>query len=99
MAVLEIPLTPEPQAFNIGVVRLRFGYANQPEAGWFMDILTQEEEPIACGLPLVTGTDILGQFAYLGFNGALYVVIDGNPGRSPTFTELGSTARLYFVTA
>lgn len=34
--------------------------------GWFMDIADDNENPILMGIPLVTGSNLLEQFAYLG---------------------------------
>jgi hypothetical protein len=97
----EIPLSPEPQEFAVtlaGAERiLRLAYADAPEGGWLLDIKTSAGDPIICGIPLVTGTDLLAQYAYLGIGGQLHVATDGDAGAVPTFDDLGITSRLFFV--
>lgn len=108
MAVYEIPLTPEPQAFGIrlgGVdYRLVFRWRETPATiavpgGWFLDVLDGlSETPIAAGIPLTTGTDIAGQLRHHGITGGFYVATDGDTGAVPTLDTLGTVSRLYFVT-
>ena len=101
MAFYEIPLSPKAQALTVslpgGDYRLRFVCANVEEGGWIMDIATSADEPLACGIPLVTGADLLGQYGYLNLGGALYVASDGVPDAVPTFANLGVRSHLYFV--
>jgi len=52
---------------------------------------------LIAGIALVTGTDLLGQYAYVGIGGALYVATDGNPDAVPTFDNLGGSCKLYWV--
>ena len=100
MSVYEIPLSPTPQTLSIvlaGVTyNLRFDYANAPEAGWYMDISDASLNPLVCGVPLVTGADLLAQYGYLGIGGKLFVATDGDAGAVPTFTNLGVDPHLYF---
>lgn len=103
--IYEIPLSPEPQRFNISLgdteYQLRLSYQDATEAGWLLDILNSSDSPgtpIACGLPLVTGADLLGQYEYLGIPGELWVSTDGDPDAVPTFDNLGVGGRLFFVT-
>ena len=104
MTAYEIPLSPTPQQFRIALgpneYELRFTYQNVPEGGWVMDITDSvTSEPLVCGVPLVTGADLLAQYAYLGIPGALYATTDGNPDAKPVFANLGTTAHLLYVTA
>lgn len=104
-----IPLTPEPQRFSIRLagrdyrVTVRWfeppALVGQP-GGWALDIAddTDAANPILCGLPLVTGINLLEQYAYLGIQGALYVYTDGNADAVPALESLGAESRLYFVT-
>ncbi len=73
-------------------------YANVPEGGWVLDIADVDGNPIAFGLPLVTGHDLLGQYAYLGIAGELVVQSDADIYAPPTFDNLGTESHLYFVT-
>jgi hypothetical protein len=66
--------------------------------GWILDIFDNNNNPMACGLPLIVGIDLLYQFRYLGIGGALVVSVDGDPDGTPTFDGLGTTSHLYFVT-
>lgn len=94
----EIPLTPGPQAFAMDIsgvtYRFRFLYLDVPEAGWVMDISDAAGAPLVCGVPLVTGADLLGQYAYLGINAVLQVVSDEMPDAVPTYGALGTTSHL-----
>lgn len=74
---------------------LRFYFADAVNGGWCLDISDTQGNPIACGLPLVTGADLLAQFAYLGIGASLYVVSDGNASDVPTFANLGTDAHVY----
>lgn len=66
--------------------------------GWTVDISDASGNPILCGMPLVTGADLLGQFAYLALGGHLVVMSEGVPDALPTFANLGSGSHLYWVT-
>jgi hypothetical protein len=65
--------------------------------GWVLDISDINNNPIICGIPLVTGIDLLYQYQYLGIGGSLIVATDGSPDTPPTFDNLGSTGHVYFV--
>lgn len=96
-----IPLTPAAQTFSVTlggrplVMTLQFMEAG--DAGWILDIADAAGNSIIAGIPLVTGADLLGQYAYLGLGGSLAVMTDGDPAAVPTYANLGTTANLYFV--
>jgi hypothetical protein len=97
--ISEVPLRSAPQEFDIvlsGIVyHLRFLYCS----GWIMDILDGvSDAPLACGIPLVTGSDLLEEFSHLGIGGSMYVATDGDPYALPTFENLGTLSHLYYVT-
>lgn len=48
-------------------------------------------------IPLVPGTNLLEQYAYLELNGALVVLVDNNEPELPTKTNLGIGSHLYYV--
>lgn len=102
MAVYEIPLSPRPQTFGITLagraLNLTLLWRNVDEGGWVLDIADGENVPIVRGIPLVTGADLLGQYAYLGFGGQLIVQTDHDTDAVPTWENLGDTSHLYFVT-
>lgn len=101
MTVYEIPLSGANQTFPITLgtteYRLTFVYRKATDAGWIMDIADTEGVAIVSGISLVTGADLLAQYAYLGIGGSLYVTTDGDADAVPTFDNLGSTAHLYWV--
>lgn len=103
MAVFEVPLSGSMQSFSMpvgGVVyQFRFVYADVEEAGWLVDISDAEGVPLVCGIPLVTGADLMEQFVYLGIAARFYVLTDGDAAEVPTFENLGTRSHLYFETA
>ncbi|SCD25497.1 phage baseplate plug family protein [Brucella inopinata] len=65
---------------------------------WSLDIAdTVTNTDIICGVPLVTGADLLAQYRYLGIAGSLFAYTDGEPDAVPTFDSLGADSNLYFV--
>jgi hypothetical protein len=100
--VNEIPLSPEPQAFRIVLADKTYGLLlrwNIESHNWVLDISDADGAPLVLGIPIVTGTDLLGQYKHLGIGGSLVAQTDHNPYVVPTFTSLGVTGRLYFVGA
>lgn len=101
MSVYKVPITGStPQRFSIGwssgSFDLRFTYCVSPEGGWILDIRSADSDvPLVCGIPLVTGADLLEPYRYLGFVEKLYVVTAGAPDTVPTFDDLGSLSNLY----
>jgi hypothetical protein len=96
----EIPTSSTPQQFSVtlnGVVyNLTLSFRNNPMAGWTLDIADANNINLACGLPLVTGVNLLEQYAYLGINGTLIVSTDGDFFATPTFDNLGTLSHLWF---
>lgn len=97
-----VPLQPQPQTMTIllsGITyTLTFNYRNIDQGGWVLDIGDSNNIPIVTGVPLVTGANLLKQFAYLGFVGALWVQTLDDPDAVPTFQNLGSDGLLFYVT-
>jgi hypothetical protein len=110
--VYEIPLSPMPQRFAIGLpisnapnssasYVLTFIYRDSPigMGGWVLDIADANGNPILCGVPLVTGADLLAQYGYLNLGGQLGVLSDAAPTDAvPTFTNLGVMSHVYWIT-
>jgi hypothetical protein len=107
----EIPLTPRAQVMrcDMGGVTYTFHFKyNKAMQCWIMDIRDGNDFPIGGtggldGIPLVTGTDLLGQFRYLGIGGGIpmivmTVAVGHSPDEVPTFTNLGVDGHLYFET-
>ena len=96
----KIPLISQAQKLNIQLgtdfYYLRLRYCFTPMGGWIMDIYDNLANPLICGMPLVTGCDLLGQYEYVGIPGSMYVATDCNPPEVPTNDNLGSTSHLYW---
>ncbi len=102
--VLEIPLlASQNQTFSIALAGITYQMAvtwrNAPNIGWVLDISDSNGNPLVQGVPLVTGADLMAQYATLGFPGQLIVQSDFDPDAVPTFDNLGSGSHLYFVQA
>ncbi len=78
--------------------RLTVQWRNTTNGGWFLDVADANSIPIASGIPLVTGVNLLAPYTYLGIGGKLFVATDGNASAVPTYSNLGQTSHLYFVT-
>lgn len=104
----EIPLFPSPQTMGVtlsgNTYNLRFlfrdsqgAYPDTLPAGWVMDISDVNQNLLVGAVPLITGANLLEQYAYLGINGGLYVGTDGDPEAVPTYQSLGAASHLYYV--
>lgn len=106
--ILEIPLEiGVPQSFTVTLAGKRYlaklQYRDDPMGGWVLDLYDAgTNAAILTGIPLVTGVDLLEQYAYLRFNGGLWVQTSHNqeinPDTVPTFENLGREGLLYWVT-
>ncbi len=99
--IIEIPLGPEAQRFSItlgdNIYQMRVMYNEAGEGCWNLDIGTQAGAILVAGIPLVTGINLLSQYAYLEIGGGLYATTDRGAGETPTFAGLGITSHLYFL--
>jgi hypothetical protein len=96
----EIPLSPDPQTFNIALGGVTYGLNvtwNVPNASWIIDIADASGNPIVSGIPMVTGADLLEQYSYLSFGFALVAQTDNAPDVVPTFATMGQTSHLYAI--
>ena len=99
-----VPLTAgTPQAFSIqlgGVTyNLSIQYRNDPGGlgGWFLDVADANDNAIVDGIAMVTGTNLLAPYQYLGFGGGLYLQGTTDPDAVPDFAGLGVDALLYWA--
>lgn len=101
MANYEIPLSAANQTMTVRLAsvdyRLTIIYRDAKEAGWVMDMADADGNAIISGIPLVTGHDLLEQYAYLGIGGQMIVATTGDPYAVPTFENLGDACKLYWV--
>lgn len=98
---VEIPLLATPQTFAIALGGVTYQLTvrwNDIAGYWVLDIADSLGNRVLSGVPLVTGADLLAQYDYLNFPGQLIVQTDNDTDALPTFTDLGTTAHLYFVT-
>jgi hypothetical protein len=102
MSVYIIPLTPAPQNFGIVLAGVTYNLTvkwNTVAQCWVMDIADQNSVKILSGVPIITGADLLEQYAYFNFGGKLIAQTDGDLQAVPTFENLGVQGKLYFVTS
>lgn len=97
----KIPLVNIPQRFAIDlagksyIVLCRY---NTEMENWLLSMQDGDtEQDIFDSMPLVTGVDLLAQYAYLGIPGSLIVYTDGNEFTPPTEKNLGVECNLYYV--
>lgn len=98
----EIPTSPESQVFTITlngtVYTMTLIFRDTDMGGWILDIADVNGQNLACGIPLVTGCNLLDQYAYLGINGILITSTDGDFLSPPTFDNMGTLGHLWFGT-
>lgn len=102
MTPFEIPVQPstaQQMVLTMGnvVYTLTFKW-NVALNAWVVDIADENNNPIAQGIPIVTGADLLAQFPHLNFGGALIAQTDHDQDAVPTFANFGGTGHVYFVT-
>lgn len=101
MQTFEIPLTPVPQTFNISLngrsVTLTIRWKETVEGGWSLDIDDAVTGlPLAHGIPMVTGVDLLAPFKYLGISCGLMIL--GDDLNEATRDNLGHKVKFCMVT-
>jgi len=104
--VFEIPLSPHPQRFAIPLSGTTYVLAFQFRAlgewgttvgTWHLDILDENGFALACGIPIVTGVNLLAPFDYLNFTGELWAVTEGSDA-PPDYYGFGIDSHVYYVT-
>lgn len=99
MTRYEIPLTAEPQAFDIALAGVTYNLSlawNVPAQCWILDIADRNNVPLVDGISVVTGADLLEQYGYLAFGGRLIAETDGDLSLPPSFTNLGKESHVIF---
>ncbi|MFM4124923.1 hypothetical protein AB8R75_09535 [Klebsiella quasipneumoniae subsp. similipneumoniae] len=96
MALSEIPLSPNSQSFNITLAgvdyQMRVVWRG---VCWFLDLMDSAGNLIIGGIPLITGADLLEQYAYLNLGFSLYVLCDDPASENQTQSDLGIKSHLY----
>ncbi|PAV01788.1 hypothetical protein CBG25_14655 [Arsenophonus sp. ENCA] len=98
MEINEIPLTPINQQFTIKLSDTvwQFSLIWRDSAGWVLDILTVDNQPVIQGIPLVMGENLLAQYQHLISEGKLVFLSDEESDINAT--TLGTTVKLYWIT-
>jgi hypothetical protein len=101
LPVFQVPFAGVPETFGISLNGTSYTLTVHwcvPMSAWVLDIADATgANPIVSGIPLITGDDLLEQYAYLGIAGQLIVQTSNDPLVPPTFTDLGTTGNLYFL--
>ena len=102
--IFELPLSPEAQNFIIQLGATTYTvdiYWNDDVNGkcWMLDISDSAGNPIVQGIPIITGADLLAQYAYLDFTGQLIAQTATDPDAVPTNTNLGINGNVFYVAA
>lgn len=95
-----VPLLSKNQAFPVSLAGNSYNlrvWWSEASACWILDIADSQQEPLVNGIPLVTGCDILEQYGYHDFNGAMVVQSSNDPDLVPDDTTLGTTGNLFFL--
>jgi len=96
-----MPLSNVPQRFIVelaGTAYIIVCKWNGEMPAWTIDIFDEvTSQPLIVNLPLVAGTDLLGQFEHIGIPGKLLVYTDGDEFSPPTLDNLGQEANLYYL--
>ena len=99
----EIPLSAQAQTVQVTIANVIYQMTVQwrdgAACGWVLDIADSGSNPIIQGIPLVTGRDLLAQYAHLGIGGSLAVATDGDLEAVPVYDNLGITSHLYLAVA
>ncbi len=98
MSVYEIALAPTPMRFQLSLGGATWGfstaYVDSENPHWSLSMFDGAGNPLACGLPMVAGANILHGLDYIGFPGVLFISTDGAPQESPNAATLGITSHL-----
>lgn len=99
--IFRIPFLNIQQRFDIdlsGVLYKIENVYNTQNETWEINLYDGNTgDPIILSLPLVTGTDLLSQYKYLGIPGKLFCYTDGDEFARPTLDDLGTEANLYYI--
>ena len=99
-SLYEVPLSPNLQTLKVALVSTQYQLTfvwNQYAACWMMDMGDGNGNAVISGMPVVTGADMLAQYAYLQIAGILIAQTDSNADGVPTLANLGITGHVYFI--
>lgn len=101
-ALNEIPLSGVPETFSIDLGSQSYQLTvrwNVKASYWVLDIAKSGGAMLVAGIPLVTGHNLLEQYAHLGLDFILVVSNDSDPDQIPPYEGLGTTSHLYYQAA
>lgn len=106
MAVFKIPLEARNQITRMQINGINYQLRvmwNKMAGVWILDIFTDTGFPILCGIPLITGANLLGQYEYKHIgNDVIFIVltlaVGHSPSEIPSQTNLGTDGNLYYIT-
>lgn len=99
MSAFLIPIQSRPQSFGCRLAGITYSfrlYWLVSAQCWMLDIAAAAGTPLARGVALVTGADLIGQFGYLEFGGQLYAWCDHADEVVPGWDDFGVTGQLLF---
>lgn len=100
MAVYLIPTSPAQQIFDIDLQNKTYTFRllyNKFMETWTFDLYDENKNPLVMGAPLVTGVNLLDQYAYLGIKGQVVIYTEGDRDRLPSIDGLGVDTNIFFV--
>lgn len=98
MAIQEIPLTADNQQFSIILAGTTWRISITARSVLDYGPAERQRESVISGIPLVTGADLLAQYAYMGLGFKLVVICDESTQDYPTKTDLGGRSHLLVST-
>lgn len=97
MNINEIPLSPDNQQFDITLDNVSYKIRLiWRESSWFLDLQSDDGADIIAGIPLVSGINLLAQYAYLQLGFGLVVLSDTNSDEAGQF-DLGYSSHLCVI--
>ena len=102
MSILQIPLKPNLEAYEISTVLelvtyiLSFSF-NRRQDIWYMDILNQDRDPILSGIPMYTQTDLTAQYVGEDMPPGIFLIFDTEgTDNNPVQDEFGNRFLLLY---
>lgn len=99
--LFKLPLKNTPQRFAIelaGKQLIMETKWNEEQPAWELNVYDGvTQEPLITSMPLVTGANLLEQFAHKGIPGQLIAYTEGDEFAPPTLDNLGVEAELYYL--
>lgn len=102
--IQQLPLRPSIPNYRVGTVLnstpvLLDVRWNARDAAWYLDMLTEDEDPIAIGCKIVLGVLLGGRSTNPAFPVGVLMAADlSGEGREATLDDLGTRVLVYFYT-